>query len=149
MWCSYYIDWLKKSSCEAVTYKQSKYTLYLYMNIIQTYIHTHTYIHTNIHNQRLCDKVQEDCNIYEMFVKHIRGYPDSGAKKNCCYVKWAIQSQGMIRYCIKTKFLTCYYLTLSPSVAPYGAFTNKYSTTHNPILNLVSKYAEWKALTTL
>ena len=57
--------------------------------------------------QKLCDKVQEDCNIYEMFVKHIRGYPDSGAKKTVAMLDERykeIESQG------KTKFLTCCYL---------------------------------------
>ncbi len=63
--------------------------------------------------QKLCDKVQEDCNIYEMFVKHIRGYPDSGAKKTIAMLDERykeIESQGMIRYCVKTKFLMCCYL---------------------------------------
>ncbi len=34
-------------------------------------------------------------------------------------------------------------------IAPYGTFTNKNSTARDPILNLVSKYAKWKALRVL
>ena len=61
---------------------------------------------------------------------------------SCFFLYLLCLSMPEVPYSVRITNRTFYFLTLSPSIAPYGALTNKNLTARDPILKWVSNYAE-------